>query len=117
MKRLLGGPDAPRAALGPKIVAEVRALHAQSAATAPGRRRPFSRGWRSWRDAVQAERDVLRALGFDDYDSFEAVVRITAARAFERAAAVEELRRCVAVYEAQLPGNVSPASESETATA
>ena len=57
--------------LSPKIVAEVRALHAAATELAQhGNAFIGRRSRRDARDARHAEADLLRILGFDDYDEF-----------------------------------------------
>jgi hypothetical protein len=66
-------PEPGRAPLSPKIVREVRELHAR-VTELEGDAMPLAnrRARRERRDAHHAEADLLRVLGFDTYDEFEA---------------------------------------------
>ena len=69
------GNDAPeRRVIGEKAIAEMEALHREVLATKPAK--PWTpRSRRRHREARVAETDFLRALGFANWDQFDALVR------------------------------------------
>jgi hypothetical protein len=70
------GTDAPeRRVISEKAIAEMEALHREVLATKPAKPWTPRSSRRRYREARVAESDFLRALGFADWEQFDALVR------------------------------------------
>jgi hypothetical protein len=70
------GTDAPeRRVISEKAIAEMEALHRDVLATKPSKPWTPRSSRRRYREARVAESDFLRALGFADWEQFDALVR------------------------------------------